>query len=570
MISVKKTLSALLSFMITATSLAAFPANAAGELVYSGFESGLEGWTARGNAQLELSSASSASGSSCLSVSGRSNAWNGASHSLSGTTAQAGQSYSVSAYVMHNVGVAPVHFKLSLEYSTGGNGFGGQAVYDCIAEADVASGMWTQLSNAAYTIPADASNPVLYVETENSTEDFYLDEVRFGGDGSSTVQPGGKVKRGDVDSNGKVEAKDAKLLRDYLLGKKADINAENADLNSDKSINVMDLTLLKQLILNPPVEETTQPPQQTEPPQEQTQPQDNPQPGGKTDAKTFMAALRSEMTQNVPANVKSSDQGKYEHFTYNSKKAGHDKGAYYWLPPGYSESKKYNLLIMNHGIFGDESSMLSGFSVREMASSMISSGEAEPFIIIFTQMYTDPASNGGPSMMGGINMDVMDKYDDFVFDVVESIIPYAQSHWPIMTGREHTAIAGFSMGGRESLYCGILRPDVFGYVAASSPAPGIVPASDSFLSKHLGSYNWERTARLKEPDFKISDDQLPYLLMIGGGTNDSVVGTFPKQYHELFTKNGTDHIWMEVPNGGHDGSVGTPLFYNFFRKVFKA
>jgi glucuronoarabinoxylan endo-1,4-beta-xylanase len=57
---------------------------------------------------------------------------------------------------------------------------------------------------------------------------------------------------------------------------------------------------------------------------------------------------------------------------------------------------------------------------------------------------------------------------------------------------------------------------------------------------------------------------------LAGGTNDGTVGTFPKEYHELFAQNGTEHIWTEVPGGGHDGSVGTPLFYNFFRAVFKA
>ena len=59
-------------------------------------------------------------------------------------------------------------------------------------------------------------------------------------------------------------------------------------------------------------------------------------------------------------------------------------------------------------------------------------------------------------------------------------------------------------------------------------------------------------------------------LMITGGTNDTVVGTFPKQYHELYEKKGIDHIWFEVQGGGHDASVGTPLFYNFFRNLFKA
>ena len=59
-------------------------------------------------------------------------------------------------------------------------------------------------------------------------------------------------------------------------------------------------------------------------------------------------------------------------------------------------------------------------------------------------------------------------------------------------------------------------------------------------------------------------------LMIAGGTADTMVGDFPEQYHKLFERNQTDHIWISVPGGGHDGGVGAPLFYNFIRALFKA
>ena len=38
----------------------------------------------------------------------------------------------------------------------------------------------------------------------------------------------------------------------------------------------------------------------------------------------------------------------------------------------------------------------------------------------------------------------------------------------------------------------------------------------------------------------------------------------------VFDKNGTTNIWQEFAGAGHDAGVGTPLFYNFFRAVFKA
>ena len=271
----------------------------------------------------------------------------------------------------------------------------------------------------------------------------------------------------------------------------------------------------------------------------------------------YLEQAKQSFTSNVPADVKSGDKGKTSKITYYSKKAQRNKPANVWLPPNYSESEKYPVVYMNHGIMGGEDDLLTGWSIREMASNLIEKGEVKPFIIVFTQMYTDPKAER-PS---GITQESTDRYDDFLYDLTESLMPYMSEHYSIAEGRENTAIAGFSMGGRESLYIGMKAADKIGYVCASSPAPGIVPAKDMFLD-HRGS--------MTEAEFGFSASNMPYLLMIGGGTADQVVGTFPKQYHELYEKKGIDHIWFEVQGGGHDASVGTPLFYNFFRNLFKA
>ncbi len=278
--------------------------------------------------------------------------------------------------------------------------------------------------------------------------------------------------------------------------------------------------------------------------------------GQKITPTEYMAAVKANFNSNVPADVKQGDSGTTTKITYYSKKAQRDKPANVWLPPNYSQNEKYPVVYMNHGVMGGEGDMLNGWGIREMASNLIKKGEVKPFIIVFTQMYTDPKS----ATCSGITQESMDRYDDFLYDLTESLMPYMAEHYSVAEGRENTAIAGFSMGGRESLYIGIMAADKIGYVCASSPAPGAVPGQDMFLN-HRGS--------MSESEFKFSEPNIPYLLMIGGGTNDSVVGTFPKQYSELLKKNGNDNIWFEVQGAGHDAGVGTPLFYNFFRNLFK-
>ncbi len=569
----KKTLSALLSVCIAACACSVFPMSASGaELLNSNFESGLDGWTARGSAKVDVSSSVAASGSQSAAVSNRTDSWNGIQYSLD-SICTAGESYSFSAMVTQQETPAAVHFKLSLQYSTGGGGGmfgGGQNSYDCIAEKNSVSGTWIQLASESYQIPAGATNLVLYVETEDSTIDFFVDDIVVGTPGSTPSGPSQPEqpqsgKRGDVNGDNSVNKKDVEQLRDYLLGKTSEINGKSADLDSNKQLNGADLSALKGLVMNPPAETTVT---TTQPKQETTTTAGGGQPSSGThaSAKEYMSKMKNDLKTQVPDNVKKGDSGKTDKIQYFSKKANRNKPANVWTPPGYDPSKKYPVMFMNHGVMGGENDMLNGWGVREMASNLIKSGEAVPFIIVFPQMYTDP--NSGSPM--GINMNVMDNYDTFVYDVRDSLYPYICEHYSVATGRENTAIAGFSMGGRESLYLGMMMPEMFGYVCASSPAPGIVPASDGFIANHLGSKKIDSEQRMTNGDFKFSDSDLPYILMIGGGTNDQVVGTFPKQYHELFDKNGTMNLWMEFPGAGHDASVGTPLFYNFFRYVFKA
>ena len=64
-------------------------------------------------------------------------------------------------------------------------------------------------------------------------------------------------------------------------------------------------------------------------------------------------------------------------------------------------------------------------------------------------------------------------YDLCIDDITGSLMPYMEENYNILTGRENTCVAGWSMGGREALYVGMSHPELFGYIAAFCPAPGL-------------------------------------------------------------------------------------------------
>ena len=54
---------------------------------------------------------------------------------------------------------------------------------------------------------------------------------------------------------------------------------------------------------------------------------------------------------------------------------------------------------------------------------------------------------------------------------MKDIIPFVESHYPVLTDREHRAIAGLSMGGGQALTIGLLKhQDLFAYIGGFSSA----------------------------------------------------------------------------------------------------
>ena len=235
--------------------------------------------------------------------------------------------------------------------------------------------------------------------------------------------------------------------------------------------------------------------------------------------------------------VEGREYGSAEHITYFSQTTGLERGANVLLPPDYDPEKQYGVLYFQHGIFGDEYSLLgdTANAIPEILGNLSAQGQAREVIAVFPNMYA--ASD--PQQEPGFTAEAVAPYDNFINELVNDLIPYIESHYCVSARREDRGILGFSMGGRETLYIGINRPDLFGYIGAISPAPGLTPARDWAMT-HPGQ-----------------------LLMICCGSRDSVVGQFPSGYHQILERNGVEHLWYEVPEADHDSQAIRSGLYNF-------
>ena len=284
----------------------------------------------------------------------------------------------------------------------------------------------------------------------------------------------------------------------------------------------------------------------------------------------------------VPAgfmNVNPDVAGTVETITYDSTVIKENevvqRKAKVILPKDYDPEKKYPVLYMQHGIFGNEDS-LTGDNVQNVIWNAIANGDAEEMIAVFPNAcaneYGGAVDSDGNPIGGdtsrGFNLTHYAAYNNFLNDLEQCLMPYINENYPTLTGRENTAICGFSMGGRVSLHIGFTLQSKFRYIGAFCPAPGIFKHNDNGVN--------EEGLFMPQETFTLQDEYMnDTLVLIAAGTNDGVVKEFPQSYHDALEANGVPHIFYKTKggdsengSGGHDGTVYKHGLYNFLRRIF--
>ncbi len=243
---------------------------------------------------------------------------------------------------------------------------------------------------------------------------------------------------------------------------------------------------------------------------------------------------------------------KFEKYTYYSQTAQRDTPVNVLLPESYSEDQEYPVLYILHGYYCNQDWMAKDtVHIPEMLTNLVSDGEAKEMIVVLPYIY---CSKDMPYCTGMDTQNTLN-YDNFINDMMTDLMPFIEENFSAAKGRENTAITGFSMGGRESLFIGISRPDAFGYIGAVCPAPGLTNGSGD---------PWQ----LEEAELAF-DETAPYLLLLSAAKHDGVVGGNPLRYEKILTRNGTEHLWHTLFSTGHDESSVTPHLYNLFRMIFQ-
>lgn len=238
--------------------------------------------------------------------------------------------------------------------------------------------------------------------------------------------------------------------------------------------------------------------------------------------------------------------GQVTMISYYSSTVDTVRNAMVYTPPNFSTDKKYNVFYLLHGIGGDEREWLNYGNPRNLLDNLYAEGKLEQMIVVFP--------NGRAMKNDDPTGDIFDPekvkaFETFEFDLINDLIPFIESNYPVYKDRIHRAIAGLSMGGGQSLNFGLTHLDKFAWIGAFSPAPNTKSASS--LIKNTQSVR----------------DSLAYL-WISCGTNDNLL-FISQQFHEYLNQNNISHTYCLINGAGHDWTVWKHGLYYFSQIIFK-
>ena len=226
------------------------------------------------------------------------------------------------------------------------------------------------------------------------------------------------------------------------------------------------------------------------------------------------------------------------------------------LPANYTESKQYPVLYLLHGIGGDQNEWLKGATPEIIVGNLTAKEQAKEMIIVIPNC----RARANDSATTEFTLEHYAAFDNFINDLRDNLMPYVKDHYSIATGRKNTAIAGLSMGGRESLNIGLNMTDTFDYIGAFSPGYGVFAYSANGVSEP-GLFT-EETFRLPD-EYKNNT-----LLMINNGISEGGENAIGGTCHKVLEKNEIPHIFY-VTEGGHDFQVWKHGLYNFALQIFQ-
>lgn len=251
--------------------------------------------------------------------------------------------------------------------------------------------------------------------------------------------------------------------------------------------------------------------------------------------------------------LKAVPHGAVSHHYFPSSVTGRTESCLVYTPPGYdSDGKAYPVLYLQHGHGENEGCWFHQGKINFIADNLLAEGAMVPCIIVMNNGMVQKRYEDGSIW---VDMTALPEL------LVKDCVPYIESRFRVLPGRENRAVAGLSMGSMHASIVSLSHPELFAWAGIFSgfvqPLP-LIDADGSYL-KTLD----ERT---------VTDSFRLFFRAIG---EEDVFMHFFRSDREFLAEKGLSpdrwsaHVEMLYP-GNHEWNVWRLCARDFLKLVFKA
>lgn len=238
-------------------------------------------------------------------------------------------------------------------------------------------------------------------------------------------------------------------------------------------------------------------------------------------------------------------RGRVEIRRFGDQTVGWTRPVYVYLPPGYREGAGPGLpaLYLLHGAEYNEADWIEDGMLPTILDNLIASGRARPMIVVMPIGYSRL-----PIGEAAVKRDRAE-YEQWSAQVLQGLVPWVDRTYGVVSGRQHRAVAGLSMGGNQALRLGLGHPELFAWV---------------------GAFSTGATALANYPDYAptlAAGAPKPELVLIGCGAGDKSNHPEAKQTFDKLKADGLRAEWREI-EGRHTWRVWRQCLADFLERAF--
>jgi len=281
-------------------------------------------------------------------------------------------------------------------------------------------------------------------------------------------------------------------------------------------------------------------------------------------SKTYFGEMRWISGIEIPSPAPSDSfyqihdvpHGEVRSVLYFSKAVGKWRRCMVYTPPDYDQSqKRYPVLYLLPGYGEDETGWFSQGRGNIILDNLIAEKKAVPMLVVSDDQFTALKPGEAPLVFSGRPRNGrrpnFGTYGQTFTEVMlNDLIPFIQSHYRALSGRDDRAIAGLSMGGMQTFLTALPHLDKFAYIGGFSP--GVPQASFDALYKDPAAFN--RQVKL---------------LWLGTGTVEKAHNPNIFVLHEALDKAGIKNAYYESPGTAHEWLTWRRDLNEFAPRLFR-